>query len=108
MAAIAETLSYEIVMTAVKTCLSGRRAGIWASISIASAADPEGGWELRLVALNRKDGTTLLVDLLRPVDESSPFADTARERLAGAERLRMLLDLLPEEVRGEVLRSPVA
>jgi hypothetical protein len=102
-----EALSYEIVYTAATTCLANRRSGIFESISIPAAENPADGWNLRLVALNKKDGSTLLVDLLRPVDERSPFAASARERLAGGERLAMLLDLLPEQARGEVIRIPL-
>lgn len=105
---IAETLSYEIVYTAATTGLAHRgNPGLFESITIPAAANPQDGWDLRLVSMNKKDGTAIVEDWLRPVDERSPFADMARERLAGGERLAMLLDLLPAEARGEVIRIPL-
>lgn len=107
---IAETLARAIVTAAVTTCLANRCPGIWESISIQPATNPEDGWNLGLVALNRKDGTTLVVDLLRPVGPTAPmsFQEMTRARLAGAERLALLLDLLPDEIHGEVVRIPLA
>lgn len=52
------------------------------------------GWTLTGATLTRADGETLPADLDRPVDETSPLADRARQRLAAAnEASRLLTEL---------------
>jgi hypothetical protein len=97
--------AFALMGTATVAAQLHRRAGV--GIHTLTLAPNEAGtaWTLAGATLTRADGSTLPAHLDRPVDESSPFADHARERLAAAEGLADLVAAMPFD--GQPLTIPL-
>jgi hypothetical protein len=103
-----ETLMYTafaLMGTATTAAQLHRRVGRGIHTLTLAPNEAGTGWTLADATLTRTDGDPLPAHLDRPVDESSPFADHARERLAAANELAGLLAEMPFD--GEPLAIPL-